>query len=419
MRITGTGSLDQLYPMRCRFVKLFKTSLYKNSLFIGASRILSASIGLIFWQVATRYYDPGMVGTAIALISSLGLVVTLSRLGFDFSLIRFMPEKDKNAVFSTCLTMTAFSSIIFSLMYLASIGLISPSISFIRDFAPIFIVFALFSSILLTTGNTFLSFKKGEYYLAQNVLDALRIPALIPLSVFGAMGIFLSSGISVFLCSLVAGFFIFNAVKLKYEFSRDFLRETSRLSTTSYISDLLLEIPSLLLPLLILNLLGAEEVAKYYIAIAIGNIILLVPVSVSLSFFVEGSHGSNMKQEFFKALLLIYALLLPAVAFIYLFGGFILQSFGMVYSHSVDLLRIYAITSFLIVIHLMFIPVLNVRLMVERNIQLSLLRFVTLIGLSYFFVMKFGLIGVGYAWMVSYAILSLGIVALSKVNGWI
>lgn len=414
-----TGGFNPADPLLSKFIKLFKTSLYKNSLFIGASRVLSASIGLIFWQVATRYYDPGMVGTAIALISSLGLVVTFSRLGFDFSIIRFMPHKNKNAVFSTCLTMTAFSSIIFSIFYLMSIGFISPSIAFIRGYAPIFIVFALFSSILLTTGNTFLSFKKGEYYLAQNVLDALRIPALIPLSVFGAMGIFLSSGISIFLCSLVGGFFIFSAVKLKYEFSKDFLRETTRLSTTSYISDLLLEIPSLLLPLLILNLLGAEEVAKYYIAIAIGNIILLVPVSVSLSFFVEGSHGSNMKQEFFKALLLIYALLLPAVVFIYFFGGFILQSFGSVYVQSIDLLRVYAISSFLIVIHLMFIPILNVRLMVERNIELSLLRFIALLGLSYFFIMKFGLIGVGYAWMVSHAVLCLGIIVLSKVNGWI
>lgn len=413
------GSFNQADPLLSRFIKLFKTSLYKNSLFIGASRVLSASIGLIFWQVATRYYDPGMVGTAIALISSLGLVVTFSRLGFDFSLIRFMPEKNKNAVFSTCLTMTTFSSVIFSIFYLTSVGLISPSIAFIQSYAPIFIVFALFNSVLLTTGNTFLSFKKGEYYLAQNVLDALRIPALIPLSVFGAMGIFLSSGISIFLCSLVAGFFIFSAVKLKYEFSKDFLRETTRLSTTSYISDLLLEIPSLLLPLLILNLLGAEEVAKYYIAIAIGNIILLVPVSVSLSFFVEGSHGSNMKQEFFKALLLIYALLLPAVIFIYFFGGFILQSFGMVYAQSTDLLRVYAISSFLIVIHLMFISVLNVRLMVKRNIELSLLRFITLLGLSYFFIIKFGLIGIGYAWMISYAVLCLGIIALSKANGWI
>lgn len=417
MRFAGSFALFN--PLRSKFAEYFGTALYKNSLFIGTSRVLSASIGLIFWQVAARYYPADMVGTAIALITSLGIVVTFSRLGFDFSIIRFMPLKDRNAVFSTCITMTAMSSLIFSSFYLMSIQFISPSLSFIRSYAFIFILLAFLSSILLTTGNTFLSLKRGEYYLAQNALDAVRIPALIPLSVLGAMGIFLSSGVSIFLCSIVAGFFILRSVNLKFKFSRNFLRETSRLSTINYISDLLLEIPSLLLPLLILNLLGATDVAQYYIAIAIGNIILLVPVAISVSFFVEGSHGANLKKEFFRAIKFIYVLLLPAVIFIFFFGGFVLQSFGSVYAESLDLLRIYALSSFFIVIHLMFVPILNVKLMVGSNIELSLLRFVVLLGLSYIFIIKFGLIGVGYAWMISHAILCLGIIVLSKANGWI
>jgi O-antigen/teichoic acid export membrane protein len=91
----------------------------------------------------------------------------------------------------------------------------------------------------------------------------------------------------------------------------------------------------------------------------------------------------------------------------------------MVYAESLDLLRIYALSSFFIVIHLMFVPILNVKLMVGRNIELSLLRFVVLLGLSYLFIIKFGLIGVGYAWMISHAILCLGIVVMSKAKGWI
>jgi O-antigen/teichoic acid export membrane protein len=417
MRFASAFAL--LDPLRSRIGGYFGTTLYRNSLFIGFSRVISASIGLIFWQVAARYYPAEMVGTAIALITSLGIVVTFSRLGFDFSIIRFMPLRDRNAVFSTCLTMTALSSLIFSAFFLLTIQFISPSISFIRDYALIFILLAGLSSILLTTGNTYLSLKRGEYYLAQNALDAVRIPALIPLSILGAMGIFLSSGLSIVLCSLAAVFFILKAIKLKFAFSRDFLRETSRLSTINYISDLLLEVPSLLLPLLILNLLGATDVAQYYIAVAIGNIILLVPLAVSVSFFIEGSHGTNLKREFFRGLKFIYALLLPAVIFIYFFGGLVLQSFGSVYAQSLDLLRIYALSSFFIVIHLMFVPILNVKLMVGRNIELSLLRFVVLLGLSYFFIIKFGLIGVGYAWMISHGILCLGIIALSKANGWI
>lgn len=416
MRLADPGFIDSLL---IKFRGYSKAPLYKNSIFLGVSRVLNASIGLVFWQIAARYYPAASVGTAIALISSLGLVITLSRLGFDFSLIRFMPSKNRNAVFSTCLAMTVASSIVFSSAYLMTVGYISPSISFIRDFAPIFILFALFNSILLTTGNTFISFKKGEYYLAQNVLDATRIPALIPLAVFGPMGIFLSSGFSIFLSSLVAFYFIFRVIKLKFEFSSEFLRETSRVSTINYLSDLLFEIPSLVLPLIILNMLGAEDVAKYYIAIAIGNIILLVPSAVSVSYFVEGSHGTNMKNEFFKAILFIYALLLPAVIVIYFFGGFALHFFGSIYAQAIDLLRVYAISSFFVVILLMFMPILNVKLMVGRNIQISFLRFVILLGLNYIFILHFGLIGVGYAWMVSHAVISLGVITLGKVKGWV
>lgn len=406
-------------PLLSIFKRYLKTSLYRNSVFFGLSRVLNASIGLIFWEVAARYYPAASVGTAIALISSLGLVTTLSRLGFDFSLIRFMPVKDRNAVFGTCLSMMAVASIVFSSVYLLTVEYISPPISFIRDFAFIFVLFALFNSILLTTGNTFLSFKKGEYYLAQNIIDALRVPALIPFAVLGPMGIFLSSGISGLFSVLVAFYLIFKVIKLKFEFSREFLRETSRLSTINYISDLLYESPALVLPLVILNLLGAEEVAKYYIAIAIGNIILLIPLSVSICFFVEGSHGTNMKKEIFRALLFIYALLLPAVIFIYFFGGFILQSFGSVYAQALDLLRIYTLSSFFVVIFLMLVPILNVKLMVERNVKLSLLRFIVLLGLSYIFILNFGLIGVGYAWMIGHAAICLGIAVLARAKGWI
>jgi O-antigen/teichoic acid export membrane protein len=416
MSFANSSLIDTLLSV---FKRYLGASLYRNSVFFGLSRILTASIGLIFWEVAARYYPAASVGTAIALISSLALVTTLSRFGFDFSLIRFMPVNDRNAVFGTCLSMTALASIIFSSVYLLAVGYISPSISFIQDYALIFVLFALFSSILLTTGNTFLSFKKGEYYLAQNIMDGLRIPALIPLAVLGPMGIFLSSGISSLLSALVAFYLIFIVIKIRFEFSRQFLRETSRLSTINYISDLFYESPALILPLMILNLLSAEEVAQYYIAIAIGNIILLIPLSVSICFFVEGSHGTNMKKEIFRALLFIYALLLPAVIFIYFFGGLILQSFGSVYAQALDLLRIYALSSFFVVIFLMFIPILNVKLMVERNVKLSLFRFLVLLGLSYIFILNFGLIGVGYAWMIGHAVISLGIVALAKAKGWI
>ncbi|MCD6213638.1 MAG: oligosaccharide flippase family protein [Candidatus Desulfofervidus sp.] len=75
--------------------------LYKNSFFIMLTSISNAGFGFFFWMLAAKLYPKEDVGIATALISSMALLVLLSRLGLDQSLIRFFPERDKNSVFGT------------------------------------------------------------------------------------------------------------------------------------------------------------------------------------------------------------------------------------------------------------------------------------------------------------------------------
>ena len=62
--------------------------LYRNSLFMAFTSVFNAGCGFFFWMIAARLYTVEQVGLATALISALGLVVLLSRLGFDVSAIR-------------------------------------------------------------------------------------------------------------------------------------------------------------------------------------------------------------------------------------------------------------------------------------------------------------------------------------------
>ena len=75
--------------------------LYKNSFFIMLTSISNAGFGFFFWMLAAKLYPKKDVGIATALISSMALLVLLSRLGLDQSLIRFFPERDKSSVFGT------------------------------------------------------------------------------------------------------------------------------------------------------------------------------------------------------------------------------------------------------------------------------------------------------------------------------
>jgi len=71
-----------------------KDPLYKNSFFIMLTSISNAGFGFFFWMLAAKLYPKEDVGVATALISAMGLISMLSLLGFDISLVRFLPERE-------------------------------------------------------------------------------------------------------------------------------------------------------------------------------------------------------------------------------------------------------------------------------------------------------------------------------------
>ena len=65
--------------------------LFKNAYFLMFSSLTSAGSGF-FWVIAARFYSTANIGLASAIISAMGLISMLSLLGFDISLVRFLPE---------------------------------------------------------------------------------------------------------------------------------------------------------------------------------------------------------------------------------------------------------------------------------------------------------------------------------------
>ncbi len=171
---------------------------------------------------------------------------------------------------------------------------------------------------------------------------------------------------------------------------------------------------------MILSILGSEEAAKYYIAYTIGNLLLQVPDAVGMSLFVEGSHGESMRKNVLRAGTAMYAVLIPGVIFIFLFGDKLLSLFHGVYTaESVTLLRLFAIVSLFFAIYCLMVPIQNVRMNVQRIIKINMLIFVLFMGMSYLFMTHIGIVGVGVALLLTYAIVDVIIVGLAKVEGWI
>lgn len=395
--------------------------LYKNTFFMALSNFTNVLSGFIFWIIATRLYSIEDVGTATALISSIFIMISLSRLGFDFSLIRFNNIYDKIKVFNTAIVVTTIASLIISIIYISKINIFSYNLLQNQRYSymSIFLIIVILASLVSITGIAFKAIRKADYFFFQNLITALRVPFLIPLAFLGSFGIFCSLGFSFLFSAIFSLIYLNQSVKLNFKIDKQFIKESFSFSFENYVSSMFTTIPGLILPILVLSLSGEAEAAKYYIAFSIGSLVMIIPDALCASLFIEGSHGESLRKNVFKVAMGIYSFLIPSIIFIYFFGDSLLFLFGKNYFNALPLLKLLALSSLFSSWVPIFVSIQNVRMRVKSVVIMNFLMFLLLIGLSYLFIIRFGIVGVGYAWIITYGILDLMIIILIKKLGWI
>ncbi|MDK2782028.1 MAG: hypothetical protein PWR13_1056 [Archaeoglobi archaeon] len=396
-----------------------KDPLFRNSIFIMLSSATSAVFGFLFWFIAAKLYQPEAIGLATAMISSLNLLNTLSRLGFDQSLIRFLPEMEKSRVFWTSALATAVFATIFGFIFVIFIDFFSPSLGILREILPSFLLFLILFSLTTTNSFYFIAERKAQLDFIQKMLLGSRILLLFPLAFLGAIGIFYSVGIAYIIALAFSMSLLIFKFRLRFGFDRKFLKLSFLYSAGNYVSNLFFTIPPMLMPIIVLNVLGAEQNAIYYIAYSIGAFTYIIPASFSTSLFVEGSHGEAMRAKTVKALLGIYALLLPSVIAVMILGDPLLSFLGKHYEGGLFLLRLFAISSLFSPFFHIYSSIKRVQKDLKGLTAMSLLLSALLIVSSYTFMLLYGINGVGYGWIVSYLICSALVILIAKRNRWI
>jgi len=376
-------------------------SLYQNSCYIFLSSTLNAFIGFIFWALAATLYDPATVGITTSIISLIGLLIIFSKLGFDYSLIRFFPQGNKAEMFSTALLITAGTIVSLGLIFVIFLTDFFPEYSLLCNNPLLFIGVLIVYSITTISGVSFVAIKRSDCFLIQNLFTGLRIVFLFFFVGFGSLGILASFGVSFMLASMYS---ITKLVSFDIgitNISIPFLRNTLHFSFGNYLTDLLYQSQNLALPIIIIYLMDASSAAYYFIAYSIASVLFMVPYAVSTSLLVEGSHGENLKQKVFDALFLIYPALLCIFLLTYLFGGKILGFIGSDYGAATELLHLIAASSFFSAIFFIYQSIKRVKKEMLSSILLNGLALVILIVFCTILTPIYGITGIGYAWLLS------------------
>jgi len=395
--------------------------LFRNSAFLVLGRLLNVGVGFFFWLIAARLYHTEEVGVATALISSVTLIMFIASFGFNFSLIRFIKISGKESVLNTSICITTTAAVVVGIAYLLILKVFFENSALIQNasYGLFFLLTVVMHSIYFITGESFKALRDTKDYFMQNTVLSTRVLLLFPLVFLGSFGIFGAIGAAYLLATIYSIFILSRRIKLNYRIDRDYLKKSFSFSSGNYISNLLYESPSLLMPPIILSMIGKQEAALYYIAMAVSSLIWIAPMSLSASLFIEGSYGENLKKNVLKSGKAILIVLIPSIFFIYYFGGFVLEIFGQDYVEALPLLHVLVLSSFFVAVHDLFIPILNIKMRISSLIKLNFVRFCLLLGFSYIFLRDYGLIGFGYAWTFTHILLTVITLWLSRKEGWI
>jgi len=396
-----------------------KVPLYRNSIFLMTSTLVTTGLGFFFWMVVARYYTEYEVGISAAIIATVNLLALISVLGFDAALIRFLPKaKDPTGMINTCFTVSGFVALVVSGIYLAGVNVWSPETSFIREnamFVLAFVVYAFCWPISSILDAIFVAKRRAEFTLIKNtVFSILKLPLpIIFFFFFHAFGIVSSWGLAIAIALVIALLLFLPRVEQHYRpvprIDLSIIKGFWRYSTGNYFVSFFAAAPALFLPIIIVHRLDAIQNAHFYIAWMMAGLLSAIPHAVSSSLFAEGSHfEEQLTKNARRSFKFILLLLVPSIIFMVAVGKWLLLLFGENYSyHALTLLWILCASSLFMGINNVYYSILRVRGRIRELIVIRALIAVSVLVSTYFIAPEVGIVGIGYAWVGAHGLISI------------
>ena len=166
-----------------------KESFDRNAIFIMTSYAASALFGFLFWLVVAHVYPPSHVGIGTATVSAMLLVASLSSMGFDYALVRFLPQAgNPRAMINTCLTITALVATALATVFAFRL----PQLDFMNNYPLLILLFIGFTASIASSqlqDQIFIAYRRAKFIILQVFINGLRFAIMLRLVNEGVTGI--------------------------------------------------------------------------------------------------------------------------------------------------------------------------------------------------------------------------------------
>jgi O-antigen/teichoic acid export membrane protein len=406
--LTAKGS--GLAVLRDRLAGLRRQPLFANAGYLWAVTLVGALAGFFFWGIAARLYSPEEVGTASAVISTAALLAGIAGLGVGMGLVRFLPGASQPArLLNSAFTFVALSGLLVAAVYLAGIGLWSPSLSVLRArslYACGFVAYVVAATLSTVLQMAFVARRRAGHALAQTgILNGGRLLLIFLLAGMGAAGLVGSVALSTLVAIAIGLAVLMPRAEAGYRPRPDLLwsdlSSAIPYSLGNYLAERLVQTCQLLLPLLILEMLDPAASGYAYVAWMLGSVLASPGAALAGSAFAEGSHAPESLPTILSRAGIVGLALTAAGATIVAVGApWLLRLFGAAYAReAVALLRWLAAAAPLVVLASLEFTRLRVQKRIGRLVLLSATIAVATIGLAAVLMPRHGIAASGVGWL--------------------
>ena len=320
--------------------------MLRNSLYLMLNMGVQAALGFGFWIIAARYFTTESIGQGSSLISASSLISFAGMLGLNTALLKFLPTtRQRNRLITAGLAIVTVCSGLIAAFYVLLLPIFSKPLSFVTHSLPLalgFVILTAGAGINLLTDSIFIGTGRSKYTaLVDGVVGGVaKIFLIVVLAGTGAYGVFGAAGGGFLAAALGSIWLIYRVIGWRPVFDGlgQALKPVLSFSGMNYAGNLVNVLPTLVVPLIIINKVGSSAAAYYFVSYQLAALLYSTAYSVENAFMAEGAHSGVVNRAIlWRSGRLLIALCVPSFIAVLLFGHLMLSAFGASYgAHAVS-----------------------------------------------------------------------------------
>jgi O-antigen/teichoic acid export membrane protein/aminoglycoside phosphotransferase len=409
-------------PSIARLHSHLRAPLYRNGYALVLSSVVTSGLGVLYWIIAARLYPAEVVGLNSAILAAITLLANISQLNLMNALNRFIPSAGRatSRLIIVAYLISITVALLASLIYIGGIDVWSPTLGRLKSNPWLswwFIIATMGWCIFVLQDSALTGLRQAGWVPLENTIFALaKILLLVALaSSLSEFGIIASWIIPLLLLLFPTNWLIFRYL-LPWHLRSSVNQvepvvpgQIARYVAGDYLSSLVWMATTNILPLLVVERAGVEANAYFFLAWTIAYSLYLVSRNMGQSLIAEAAaQPAQLMVYTYRTFLQTTRLLVPLVALLLIAAPYILWLFGPDYAaQGATLLRLLCLAALPNIVTNLYISLARV----QRRMKVIVLVLSTVsllvLGLSYVWLDRMGITGVGWAWLLSQTAIAL------------